>query len=108
MDKKNYVDVIIDDKVYTLAGGEAEGYMQGVGAYLNSKFAEMKQYPGYKRQPGDVKQLLMLLNVADDYFKMKQRAEEAEEKLERREAEIYGLKHDLVSLRLEMEKEQED
>ena len=28
MDKKNYVDVIIDDKVYTLAGGEAEGYMQ--------------------------------------------------------------------------------
>ena len=48
MDKKNYVDVIIDDKVYTLAGGEAEGYMQGVAAYLNSKFAEMKQYPGYK------------------------------------------------------------
>ena len=50
----------------------------------------------------------MLLNVADDYFKMKQRAEEAEEKLERREAEIYGLKHDLVSLRMEMEKQREE
>ena len=43
------------------------------------------------------------MNVADDYFKVKEQAEKLEEDLDARNKEIYDLKHELVSAQLKLE-----
>ena len=44
---RKMMEVIIDGKVYTLAGEESEEYMQRVASYVNSKIQEMKSTPSY-------------------------------------------------------------
>ena len=34
---KQYIDVLIDGKVYSLGGSETEGYVQQIATYLNGK-----------------------------------------------------------------------
>lgn len=37
MDTKNYTQVLIDGKVYTLGGSEDESYLQKAASYVNEK-----------------------------------------------------------------------
>ena len=34
---KQYIDVLIDGKVYSLGGSETEGYVQQIATYLNGR-----------------------------------------------------------------------
>lgn len=102
-DVKQFTDVMIDGKVYTLGGYESEAYLHQVAAYVNSRLQELKSQVGYVRQDADTKSVLLYLNLADDYFHQKEQAESLQKKLEEQERELYGLKHDLVTLRLEKE-----
>lgn len=43
MDTKNYAEVLIDGKIYTLGGAEDENYLQRVASYINEKTAQMKR-----------------------------------------------------------------
>ena len=69
MDSRNYTDVIIAGKVYTLGGYESEEYLQRIAGYLNGKNSELRKIDGFLRQTPDYQNILMQLNVADDYFK---------------------------------------
>ena len=102
-DVKQFTDVTIDGKVYNLGGYESEAYLHQVAAYVNSRLQELKSQVGYVRQDADTKSVLLYLNLADDYFHQKEQAEALQKKLEEQERELYGLKHDLVTLRLEKE-----
>ena len=42
MDAKNYAQVLIDGKIYTLAGSEDEAYLQKAASYVNEKLAAMR------------------------------------------------------------------
>ena len=44
-----------------------------------------------------MKNTLIQLNIADDYFKAKAQVEKLERDLENKEKELYDLKHDLIS-----------
>ena len=44
---KNYTEVIIDGKVFTLSGFESEEYLQQVSTYLNHKISECASSEGY-------------------------------------------------------------
>ena len=68
---KTDTEVIIGGKVFTLSGNESEEYLQKVANYINNKIAEYAKVEGFKRQPIDVQNVLMELNIADDYFKAK-------------------------------------
>ena len=37
MDTKNYTQVLIDGKIYTLGGSEDEAYLQKAASYVNEK-----------------------------------------------------------------------
>lgn len=100
---KNSARVIIGGKVLTLGGYESEEYFQKVASYMNNKILELGEMPGYSRQPVDVKNLLLSLNIADDFFKAKKQAEIFEEDLHQKDHEMYDLKHELVSLRMQLE-----
>ncbi len=102
MDKKN-IEVTIGGKVLTISGQESEDYMLRVAAYINSKINECHTIEGFKRQPADSQNLIIQLNLADDYFKAKAQIEENEKELAAKDREIYDLKHELVASQMRME-----
>ena len=103
MSSKTSAQVIIGGRVYTLSGYEEEEYLQKVAAYLNNKIGEFQALPDYPKLSGDMKSVLLELNIADDYFKAKEQAEHLEEEIEQKEKEIYDLKHELVSGQIQQE-----
>ncbi len=103
MSSRNYTDVIIAGKVYTLGGYESEEYLQRVAGYLNGKNAEIRRIDGFLRQPSDYQNVMLQLNVADDYFKAMARLSELESQTESQANEIYSLKHQLVTAQLKLE-----
>lgn len=106
MSSKTDTEVIIGGKVFTLSGYESEEYLQKVAAYLNNKYNEYNKLDGFKRQPIDVQNILLQLNVADDLFKAKKQISLLEDELQRKEKELYDLKHELVSAQMKLEKYQ--
>ena len=50
MDTKNYTQVLIDGKIYTLGGTEDEAYLQKAASYVNEKIATMHAIPGFSKQ----------------------------------------------------------
>ena len=50
---KQYIDVLIDGKVYSLGGSETEGYVQQIATYLNGKIFQLKAQPGFLKMPED-------------------------------------------------------
>ena len=103
---KNTAQVIIGGKIITLGGYESEEYFQKVASYMNNKIAELSEMPGYSRQPMETKHTLLSLNISDDYFKAKKQAEIFEQDLQEKDQEMYDLKHELISLRMQIEEAQ--
>lgn len=112
MEKKNYAEVLIDGKIYTLGGSEEQEYLQKVAAYINEKIGILKAQPGFTRQNMDYQEVMIYLNLADDYFKTLQEAKMLRAQKDELEKEIYSLKHELIGVRMKldetMEKKQED
>lgn len=107
MAAKKSTDVLIGGKVYTLSGYEEEEYLAQVAAYINNKLAEFNEREDLRRLPADMKATLLELNLADEYFKAKQKIEKFEAEMEEKEEELYELKHDLISYQVRLEDVQE-
>ena len=105
---KNTAKVIIGGKIITLGGYESEEYFQKVASYINKKMDELSGMPGYSRQPMETKHTLLSLNITDDYFKAKKQAEVFEQDLQQKDQEMYDLKHELISLRMQIEEAQKN
>ena len=97
---KTDTEVIIGGKVFTLSGNESEEYLQKVANYINNKIAEYNKVDGFKKQPVDVQNVLMQLNIADDYFKARKQIELLEEQASEKEKELYDLKHELIAAQI--------
>ena len=103
MASKNDTEVIIGGKVFTLSGYESEEYLQKVASYINNKIAEYNKLEGFKRQPIDTQNVLLQLNIADDYFKAKNQIELLEEQVNEKEKELYDIKHELIACQIKLE-----
>ncbi len=64
---------------------------------------EYSKIESYKRQPIDMQNVLMQLNIADDYFKAKKQISMLEEEIQAKEKELYDLKHELISTQIKLE-----
>lgn len=103
MATKSSTIVVIDKKEYTLSGFEEEAYLQQVAAYINQKITEMNQLDSYKRMPQDMRNIMLQLNLANDYFKAKEQAGSAGSKFSDLEKEIFDLKHQLVEAQMQLD-----
>ena len=103
MAAKTDAEVIIGGKVLTLCGYESEEYLQKVASYLNNKLAEYGKVDSFRRQPLDMQNILMQLNIADDYFKAKKQIHSLEDEIEVKEKELYDLKHQLIATQIKLE-----
>jgi cell division protein ZapA len=101
---RNTVEVVIAGKVFKISGYESAEYLHQISVYLNDKLAEFQKLDSYRRQNADQKQLMLNMNLADDFFKAKRQADKLAEELEKKEREMYGIRHDLIEAQLEKEK----
>ena len=103
MSVKTDTEVIIGGKVFTLSGYESEEYLQKVASYINNKLSEYNKVESFRRQPQDPQNVLMQLNLADDYFKAKKQISLLEEEIQSKEKELYNLKHELIASQIKLE-----
>ncbi len=104
MATKISADVLIGGKVYTLSGYESEEYLHKVASFLNKKIDELVTgLEGYNRLPQDTKALLLQLNIADEYFKSKERVDELEADLADYKQNQSDMKHELIALQIKMD-----
>lgn len=103
MNKMNNIEVIINNKRYTLRGYESEEYLQKVASYINNKHAEFKKQDFYKLLDSEMKAVLMEINIADDYFKVRSQVKEIELENEEKSKELFDLKHEIISAHTKLE-----
>lgn len=100
---KNFTEVLIGGKVFTLSGFESEEYLQRVSTYLNHKITECSNIDGYRRQNAENRSTILALNIADDYFKAKKQGAALEQEVQQKDKEMYDLKHELISTQIKCE-----
>ena len=103
MSAKTDTEVIIGGKVLTVSGNESAEYLQKVAAYINSKVNEYAKMDSFKRQSADKQNMLIQLNIADDFFKAKKQIELLEQDLKAKENELYDLKHELIATQIKLD-----
>ncbi|MBO4484484.1 MAG: cell division protein ZapA [Lachnospiraceae bacterium] len=97
MNNRTQAEVIINGKQYSIIGCESEEYLQKVASYINSKYSEIRAQKWFKEVSPDMREVVLQINIADDYFKMKSKLAQVSEEAEERDNEIYRLKHDLIA-----------
>ncbi len=103
MATKNVAEVVIAGKILKITGYESMEYLHRVASYINGKIGDFEQLEGYRRYSGDQKQIMLYMNLADDYFKAKQLADQQTTDLGQKEKDLYGLKHDLIECQIAKE-----
>ncbi|MDE6220948.1 MAG: cell division protein ZapA [Lachnospiraceae bacterium] len=103
MSAKTDTEVIIGGKVLTVSGNESAEYLQRVASYINNKVNEYAKMDSFKRQSVDKQNMLIQLNIADDYFKAKKQIELLEQELKAKDNELYDLKHELIATQIKLD-----
>lgn len=105
---KNTTEVVIAGKIISISGEEDAAYMTEVASFINEKLTEIQKTENYGRLSAEHKQILLGMNLADEYFREKKKNQILESELELKDKELYSLKHELINLQLDLEKLQKD
>ena len=103
MNEKTDVQVIINDKRYTISGYESSDYLQHIANYINEKLQSFKKQDAYNHLDMDMKNILLAINLSDDYFKARKQGGTLESDIEAKDKEMYDLKHELISAQIKLE-----
>lgn len=103
MQKKNDIEVKINGKVYVIAGYESDEYLQRVASYINHKYSEFKSKDGYNVLDTEMRNVLMQINITDDYFKAQQRVNELSDAISQKEKELFDLRHEVLDYTTQIE-----
>lgn len=106
MAQKNDIKVVINNKVYTLSGQESEDYLQNVATYINGKIAECQSSEVYRRFNAEYQNVLLALNIADDYFKAKDQVNQMLTEDDDKDKQIYDLRHEVIEVQIKYESAQ--
>ncbi len=108
MNKRTDIEVIINNKRYTLGGYESEEYLQKVATYINTKYAELKKLDNYRNLDAEMRNVLLQINLTDDYFKLKNKMKTTESDSDTKSNEIFDLKHEIILLQTKLEAAQSE
>ncbi|MGN0334176.1 MAG: cell division protein ZapA [Lachnospiraceae bacterium] len=101
---KNIAEVVIGGKIVSISGDEDAAYLKEIASVINEKLGEIQNAGNYRRLSAEQKMILLGMNLADDYFREKRKAQILESEIELKDKEIYSLKHELINVQLDMEK----
>lgn len=108
MAAKKEIDVLINQKRYTVCAYEDEEYVQKLASYLNNKYQEFKAQEGLPRMDAETRGVFLEINMADDYFKLRKAMEEQQSLDEQKNSELYRVKHDLMEAQSQIKKLKND
>ncbi len=100
MADKNDIRVVINGRIYNLSGYENKDYLQEVANYMNSKIAECKASDGFRRLNPEYQNILLAINIADDYFKVKNESGKLSAQDDEKEKQIYDLRHEVIETQI--------
>ena len=100
MDSYNKVSVSICGKTYDLKGDESQTYLNMVGQYIENKYKIYSENKNFTYQSIDMQHMLLQLNIADDYFKEKEKNTIKMIELADKEREIIEIRRELVEARV--------
>lgn len=103
MNQKNDIEVTINGKQYVLAGYESDEYLQRVASYINHKYEEFKGQEGYNVLDSDMRNVLMQINITDDFFKAQQRVNELSDMITMKDRELFELRHEVIGYKTQIE-----
>ena len=103
MADKNDIPVVINGRIYNLSGYENTDYLQEVANYMNSKIAECKASDGFRRLNAEYQNILLAINIADDYFKVKNETGKLSAQDDEKEKQIYDLRHEVIETQIKYE-----
>ena len=106
MAQQNDIKVVRNNKVYTLSGQESEDYLQNVATYINGKIAECQSSEAYRRFNAEYQNVLLALNIADDYFKAKDQVNQMLTEDDDKDKQIYDLRHEVIEVQIKYESAQ--
>jgi cell division protein ZapA len=105
----NKVKIRIAGKDHWIVGTESEEYIQKIGLYVDKKMSDVMK-AGENNLSTVMGSVLVSVNIADDYFKERDRANQQKTKMNEMEKQIKDLQNKLNALeakcsKLEDEKE---
>lgn len=98
MKDKNDVEVLIDGRKYTICGFESAEYLQQIASYINRKFIDFRKKEYYARMDLDLRNVLLAINIADDYYKANKKASEYRTESELKDKMVLDMKHEIIEL----------
>lgn len=105
MKDKNDVEVLIDGRKYRICGFESAEYLQQIASYINRKFIEFRKKEYYARLDLDLRNVLLAINLADDYYKEKKKADEYRTENEAKDKMVLDMKHEMIDLQTTIKKQ---
>ena len=60
MNTMNDLEVIINNKRYTISGYESEEYLQKIASHINSKYAQFRTHENYNHMDSEIRNLQSL------------------------------------------------
>ena len=96
----------INNKEFTISGQESEDYLQNVATYINGKIAECQSSEAYRRFNAEYQNVLLALNIADDYFKAKDQVNQMLTEDDDKDKQIYDLRHEVIEVQIKYESAQ--
>ena len=106
MKSKNDIEVLIEGRKYTICGFESDEYLQQIASYINRKLTEFKKKDYYSKLDLDLRNVLLAINIADDYFKTKAKAKDYRAESLAKDKTVLDMKHKIIDLQ-EQEKKDE-
>ncbi len=103
MGQKTDVEVIINNKKYVICGSESAEYLEKVASYINRKVATLKSEEWYRNLEFDMKNVLLDINIADDYFKANDKIKELMDRQSETDNDLFELKHENISKQTQLE-----
>lgn len=105
MKDKNDVEVLIDGRKYTICGFESAEYLQQIASYINRKFIDFRKKEYYARMDLDLRNVLLAINIADDYYKANKKASEYRTENELKDKMVLDMKHEIIELQETIKKQ---
>ena len=100
--KDKSTEVLINGSVYRIGGADSAHIIE-VASYLNDLIKRVQGIKGYGRLDTAQKELLINLNLTDEYFKARNSSEKYKSESEKLEKELYAVRHELVNVKLKLE-----
>ena len=94
------LEVLIDGRIYTLAGSCSEEHLQRIGRYIDKRISEARRIKTIRSYNFDLNTLFIIINTVDDLLAKQDKADEFEKETRILKAQNEGLQKQILEVQL--------